>query len=270
MAWYRLSGTLQRQAPRPPSGRQFIHRWLSVTLILLSLASYTQAQEQNTIFLTEGKIEFEKKINLYAQMDDNSWSELQKKTMPQFKTTYYDLLFTQNKTLFRPGRDNPDNSRLTPQPAEENTVYNDLDNEKTVSQKKVFEQLFLVEDSTRKIKWKITDEIRTIAGLECRRANAVIMDSIYVVAFYTDEIINSGGPESFTGLPGMILGVALPHQHVTWFATRVQSVKVGEGDLPIPQKGKKVNNSTLRETLTESLKNWDKKYARQYIQAMLL
>jgi GLPGLI family protein len=48
-----------------------------------------------------------------------------------------------------------------------------------------------------------------IAGFNCRRANAMIMDSIYVVAFYTDEILTTGGPESFSGLPGMILGVAL-------------------------------------------------------------
>src|ERR1700733_3300010 len=195
-------------------------------LLPLSCTLHAQAQEQTTIFLTEGKIEFEKKLNLYAQMDDNSWSDLQKKSVPQFKTTYYDLLFTHDKTLFRPGRENPDNSRLAPQPAEDNIVYCDLDNERMVSQKKVFEQLFLVDDSLRKIRWKITDETRTIAGLECRRANAVIMDSIYVVAFYTDEIISSGGPESFSGLPGMILEIALPHQHVTWTATRVQAVKV--------------------------------------------
>ncbi len=139
-----------------------------------------------------------------------------------------------------------------------------------VAQKKVFEQIFLVEDSVRKIRWKITDETRIIAGMECRRANAVIMDSIYVVAFYTDEIISSGGPESFSGLPGMILEIALPHQHVTWIATRIQAVKVEENQLTIPQKGKKVDNSTLKETLTESLKNWDRKYARHFIEATLL
>lgn len=238
--------------------------------LLLPMALHLQAQEQNTIFLTEGKIEYERKINLYALMEDNSWSDLQKKTTPQFKTSYFDLLFSHNKTLYKPGRENPDNNRLSPQPAEDNIVYCDLDNAKMISQKKVFEQLFLVDDSVRKIRWKITDEMRTIAGLECRRANALIMDSIYVVAFYTDEIIASGGPESFTGLPGMILGIALPHQHVTWFATRVEAIKVDDAQMPVPQKGKKVNNSTLKETLTESLKNWDKKYARQYIQAMLL
>jgi GLPGLI family protein len=91
-----------------------------------------------------------------------------------------------------------------------------------------------------------------------------------VVAFYTDEIIPSGGPESFTGLPGMILGVALPHQHLTWFATKVQAIKVSETDLPIPQKGKKTTNAALKQTLVESLKDMDKKYAQRFIQYTLL
>jgi GLPGLI family protein len=239
--------------------------------LFFSLALHVQAQDQTTIFLSEGKIEFEKKINLYAQLEnDDSWSELQKKTMPQFKTSYFDLLFTSERTLYKPGRENPDNNKLWQQPAEDNTVYNELDNAKTISQKKVYEQLFLVQDSLRKIKWKITDESRTIAGFNCRRANAVIMDSIYVVAFYTDEIIPSGGPESFTGLPGMILGVALPHQHLTWFATKVQAVKVSEADLQIPQKGKKTTNAALKQTLVESLKDMDKKYSQRFIQATML
>jgi GLPGLI family protein len=239
-------------------------------LLLFFVALHGQARAQNAIFLSEGKIEFEKKINLYARMDeDNSWTELEKKTMPKFKTTYFDLLFTRNKSLYRPGRDNTDNNKLWEQPAEENVVYSDLDKASSVSQKKVFEQLFLVQDSIRRIKWKITDENRVIAGFNCRRANAIIMDSIYVVAFYTDEILTPGGPESFTGLPGMILGVSLPHQHLTWFATKVQAVKVADTEIALPQKGKKVTNPALKQTLQASLKQWGKE-GRNYIQAALL
>lgn len=239
-------------------------------LLLSCLALHQQAQAQNTIFLSEGKIEFEKKINLYARMDeDNSWTELEKKTVPQYKTSYFDLLFTRNKCLYRPGRENTDNNKIWEQPAEENIVYSDLDKAGSISQKKVFEQLFLVQDSIRRIKWKITDESRTIAGFNCRRANAVIMDSIYVVAFYTDEILTPGGPESFTGLPGMILGVALPHQHLTWFATKVQAIKVADTELVIPQKGKKVTNAVLKQSLEGSLKQWGKE-GRNFIQAALL
>jgi GLPGLI family protein len=244
----------------------------SITLILLLAAGLLRAQAPNAIFLSQGKIEFEKKLNQYAQLEgDNTWSELQKKTLSQFKTTYFDMLFTRSKTLYKPGREGTGNSMgwFSEMPSQENVIYSDLDQDKSVSQKKVFEQLFLVQDSIRKIRWKLTDETRTIAGFNCRRANAIIMDSIYVVAFYTDEILTSGGPESFNGLPGMILGVALPHQHMTWFATKVEAVNVADTQLAPPQKGKKIDNAGLKETVGAALKDWGK-YAQRFLQAIFL
>jgi len=230
-----------------------------------------QLKAQNTIFLAEGKIEFEKKINLYSQIDeDNSWSELQKKTMPKFKSTFFDLFFSKNKTIYQPGRENPDNNKLWYEGvAETNVIFSELDSSKSVSQKKVFEQVFLIQDSTRQIQWKITDETRMVAGFQCRRANAIIMDSIYVVAFYTDDIIAPGGPESFNGLPGMILGVSLPHQHVTWFATKVSARPVTAAELKVPSKGKKVTNTTMKESLKEVMKDWGK-YKQRNLEAVML
>jgi len=108
-----------------------------------------------------------------------------------------------------------------------------------------------------------------IAGFECRRANALIMDSIYVVAFYTDEISTTGGPESFSGLPGMILGLAIPHEHVTWFATKLYLTPVKETDFKIPVKGTKTTNTALKENLRSNLKDWGK-YGEQYIKAALM
>ena len=136
-----------------------------------------------------------------------------------------------------------------------NTVFNDLATKTSSVQKTVFDQLFLVKDTTRSIKWKITDENREIAGYSCRRANAIVMDSIYVVAFYTDQIPVSSGPETFSGLPGMILGLALPHDHVTWFATSV-SDKPLEKPLTPPTKGKAVDKKALQKTLESSFKQY--------------
>ena len=236
------------------------------------------ARAQNNIFLSQGKIEFERKVNQYAQREavadpgDEAWTEFAKKFMGnKFKTDYFDLLFTRSKTLYRPGRESPDkpNQFFVQAPAQENVIYADLDQEKAVSQKTVFEQVFLIEDTARRIKWKITDETRVIAGFNCRRANAIIMDSIYVVAFYTDEILTTGGPESFSGLPGMILGVALPHEHVSWFATRVEAVPVPETQVAAPAKGKRVTNSALLEVIQKSLKDWGKE-GRQFMQDAML
>ena len=72
------------------------------------------AMAQN-IFLSQGKIEYERKVNQYAQMEstmdpgDESWAEFSKKLMGnKFKTDYFDLAFTRSKTQYRPGRESPD------------------------------------------------------------------------------------------------------------------------------------------------------------------
>ena len=236
--------------------------------ILCCSATFTKAQ--NSRFVTEGKIEFERKVNLHAQITgDDSWTEEFKKRIPQFKTTYFNLTFNNSKTLYQPGRELTDNNKLWEQPAEDNIIYTDLDKQSAVSQKRIFEKTFLIQDSTRKIQWKITDEKKTIAGFECRRANALILDSIYIVAFYTEEIIPAGGPESFSGLPGMILGVAIPHEHITWFATKLTAVIVKDTDFKIPVKGNKMNNAGLKESIKNSLKDWGK-YGDQYLKAAML
>jgi GLPGLI family protein len=114
----------------------------------------------------------------------------------------------------------------------------------------------LIEDSIKKLNWKITSDTRTIAGFECRKATAIIMDSVFVVAFYTDQIVTHGGPESFTGLPGMILGIAIPRLNATWYATKLQLVEVKETDLAAPKKGKKTNLSDLGKQLKDATKDW--------------
>jgi len=242
------------------------------------LFSTSRLHAQNSIFLSHGRVEYERKVNLWAQIDDNDWDNdedwktLMRKIYPQFKSTYFNLEFNGDRTLFQPGRENPaNNGRFSyEEPGETNTVFNDLAKELTTSQKNVFEEKFLVQDSIRQIQWKITDETRNIAGFECRRANAIIMDSIYVVAFYTDAITTTGGPESFTGLPGMILGVALPHEHITWFATKVYTENISDANLIPPTKGKKVNNATLLKTLKDQVPTWDKKWANRNIRAAMI
>ncbi|HEY4155714.1 MAG TPA: GLPGLI family protein, partial [Puia sp.] len=166
--------------------------------IPLLLFCYLESNAQQAIFLSEGKVEFTRTVNLYARMnnDDESFSELLKKSMPKFKKTYFQLFFSNNQWIYKPGRENPENNRLWEEPAENNIVSVDYTTGKSVSQKEIFGEMFLVQDSLRRIKWKMTDETRVIAGFNCHRANALIMDSIYVVAFYTDEIITPGGPES--------------------------------------------------------------------------
>ena len=221
-------------------------------------------------FITKGKIEYEKTVNLYKQQmesrddgeDENTWVISMFKSVPKIRTSYFDLYFDNDKTLYQPGKEVPTTASRTPDwmmgPANENIVFTDLKNELFTSQKTVFESTFNINDSVRKMEWKISPDTRTIAGFECRKATTIIMDSIYVVAFYTDQIVTNGGPESFNGLPGMILGLAIPRMHITWFATKLELVEIKDNTLIPPKRGKKTNVTNLKSQLKESMKDWGK------------
>lgn len=255
---------------------------LLITLSCFLILANTNCLAQGEHFTTSGTIEFTKTSNAYAIIkkeitaDNESYVQTAfdqyKKSQPQFKILKSTLKFGNNKTLFTPIEpETPTNNNFfNIVIAEQNsTIYTDLNSGISTNQKKVFEETFLLKDTVRKINWKITDETREIAGYQCRRANALIMDSVYVVAFYTDKILVTGGPESFTGLPGMILGVALPHENVSWFATKITDISVPETSMIPPKKGKPVNNKQFKETLNKALKEWGT-YAHSYLKAFYL
>ena len=79
----------------------------------------------------------------------------------------------------------------------------------------------MLQDSLLRIDWRIEDEIRTIAGFDCRKAVGRLYDTLYVVAFFSEQLLLPSGPEQYHGLPGTILGLAFPRYYTTWFATKV-------------------------------------------------
>ncbi|MBC7588326.1 MAG: GLPGLI family protein [Chitinophagaceae bacterium] len=249
-----------------------------IIIVLFLLATFKPQAQQ--VFIAKGKIEFEKQTNMHKEIDDswgadddNIWKQNYKKILPKIQTTYFDLFFNEEKTLYKVGRDAPQGLQKVPEwmmdRTTDNIIYNDLKLNQTTSQKNVFESNFLIVDSLRKIDWRITSDTRTIAGIECRKAIGKIMDSVYVIAFYADIIENSGGPESFTGLPGMILGIAVPRLNTTWFATKVELVEIKETDLAIPKKGKKSNYAELQQQLKKSTKDWGKNAERSIWKMMI-
>ena len=248
--------------------------------ILSGLAAGARAQHAH--FTTSGTIEFERRTNAYALIakavnkDNEAWMQpafdYYKKNSPQFRVLTAKLVFGDNKTLYTPNdADIPANMLMGDSPMlnQFNTIFTDLPAKRSVDQKRVFEQTYLVKDSVRKIKWKITDETRDIAGYTCRRANGIYLDSVYVVAFYTTRIPVQGGPESFSGLPGMILGVALPHENVTWFATKVTESIIPENALVPPKKGKVTDDKSLWKTLNDAAQNWGR-VGKLYVKGFML
>lgn len=235
---------------------------LFLSVLILSFV----ASDAQQVFLKQGKIEFERKTNnhrLYFAGETDSWSEEFKKLLPQFSVTYFDLLFTEDRSVYRPGKeaDVQKNAAFFESPAAENIVYKDMRQQTVVSQKQIFEGQFLVTDSIRTMQWKILPETRMVAGFNCHKALTRICDSVVVVAFYTDEIIPTSGPESFSGLPGMILELAIPRLYTTWTATKVENLSaLDEKKLLPPSKGKKANEKELMGIIKDGIKDWGEKY----------
>lgn len=112
--------------------------------------------------------------------------------------------------------------RVTGQTANTSKVlYQNFKNNTTELQVEIDDK-YIISDTISDIVWKFTDEYRNIAGYECRRVNGATKDSLYLVAFYTEEIPLSAGPAFTNGLPGMILGLAIPELHIQYWATKVE------------------------------------------------
>jgi GLPGLI family protein len=239
-------------------------KYLFFTFLLFSFLG-TNAQ---TIFLTEGRVEYEKKSNQFKGFEEDEdkkadWMKELQKTMPRFITDVYELHFTKNKSVYHLKAENPDNKYMWgTKPSENDMAIQDLENGKYAAQKDVFEQTYLINDTTKHFEWKITGETREIAGFECKKAVTKICDSVYVVAFYTDQIMVSCGPESFGGLPGLILGLAVPRLSTTWFATKVENLAPATKLLNPVLKGKKTNYKQLNTEMTKAMKDWGKGGAR--------
>lgn len=185
------------------------------SVFLFSTSLFLSAQD----FISSGTITYERKVNLWGNLSDNFFEDF-KNSIPEWETTEFKLTFSPEKTLYTPI--GSIKKRTTTPPAYDNIVYNDLIKGEYISYKNVLEKEYLIQGALRTAVWKIKDDFREIAGFSCRRATTILFDSVFVVAFYTDKIIPSAGPESFNGLPGTILGLIINRIHTSWYATEVE------------------------------------------------
>ena len=225
--------------------------------ILLMAVTLSFQSLQAQVFIEKGMIEYEVILNNHKAMGEGTWAEMFKDRVPKLSTSYYQLTFDADKSIYQFNR--KDEKNKTPwgnDGSEDNLWYNDYKNENFVQQKSVFGDTYILTDSLIKIDWKITNENRQIAGFNCRKAVGKLFDSVYVFAFYTDEITVSGGPMSLHGLPGMILGITIPRMFCSWVATKLEVNGVNFAKINAPAKGKKKKAKELQETVVKVTKDW--------------
>jgi GLPGLI family protein len=212
-------------------------------------------------FINKGIIEFEVITNVKKTMGNSGFWEQLKDQMPTFKTAYYTFTFAGNKSLYKFDHYDEKKAKVPEflrRGEDENEWYNDYAAGQTYIQKNMWGTLLNSKDSLTQIHWKITNESRLIAGFNCRKAIGKILDSVYVFAFYTDEITISGGPCTVNGLPGMILGLTIPRLYASMIATKLTVADIKENSInPVAAK-KYYTAKQLKGILDERIKEYSR------------
>lgn len=245
---------------------------MKTIISFLAFTFYSQMLLTAQIFIQKADIEFEVKTNIKKAMGNGSRAEMIKENLPDFKTAYYQFVFSDNKSLYKLHHFD-EKTRLPDylkKSDEANEWYVDLNNKKMKIQKNIFGSNFNIDASLPVIKWKVSNENRIIAGFNCRKAVGIIYDSVYLFAFYSDEILISGGPCSIIGLPGMILGMTIPRLYTSWIATKVNVVAINETIIKPSNSKKNYLQSSFKEILIDRTKDWssgeeNKKWQQQFL-----
>ena len=202
-----------------------------ITVLFILMLSHFSAQ------ITYGRVTYERKTNLHKRL--KHWEDVKEwiKEADKIKIDEFELFFNDTISCFRPiETDYRENFEWA---TSRNITYQNKNSNTQVTFKKIWGEEFMLQDSLSKRKWKITDGQRNIAGYNCHKAIWVENDSSRVYAWYSDEIVPGFGPESFNGLPGIVLGLATEDGGTIYFAKKVEIVKPVVANLMLPKTKKK-------------------------------
>ncbi len=225
---------------------------------LLIIAFFVVQLVTGQQFITQGTIEYEVKANVKKTMGNDSWDEMMKENMSDFKIGYYTYSFKDDKSVYKFSRWNETIKipKWWKESDEEDVWSYDFKNSKGIRVRNINGTKFYIADSFPQINWKISNESREIAGFNCRKATGIIFDSVFVFAFYTDEITIPGGPCSISGLPGTILGLTIPRMYTSYIATKVSVANITDASIEAPDTKKPYTNTNFKLFIEEKTKEW--------------
>lgn len=230
---------------------------MKIKILFLALCLFFYADLPAQIFISKAKIEYEVKADIRKTMGNNTWDEMLKDKLPRFKTGYYTLTFADNKSLYQFDHwGDPKLPTYMTNNDENDKYFYNYNTGNCNLQKNVEGSIVNIADSIPKLKWKLVNDYRVIAGFNCRKAVAVVLDSVYVFAFFTEEITIPGGPASIHGLPGTILGVTIPRLYTSWIATKVEVNGVDVKSIKPVESKKSMTMDELKSRILDVTKDW--------------
>jgi GLPGLI family protein len=256
---------------------------LGLMIALISISTSAIAQ------MKEGKISYERKINMHRNLPDPQMKSM----VPEFRTDKFELIFNEAVSLFRSVVDDeaPDpfanaggggggGMRMNFRMPTANT-YTDLAKQTQYEERAFFEKEFLIIDSLKQYKWKLSEETKTIAKQLCKKATTMISapqirmrvsmggggnntdttantprapKETELVVWYAENIPVSFGPDNYSGLPGVIMEIDQDNGATVTTAVEV-SAKYPKKELVAPTKGDKMNRAQFQENMQKLMQD---------------
>jgi GLPGLI family protein len=211
----------------------------------LALFSFCLLQAQ------EGKVIYERTSQMQIRVNDGP--EGMEHQLPRTRTDKFELIFGNKKSLWKAAEQDNDNDNITSGEGgmqirmivagNDDVLHTDFETSKRVEKREMFDKTFIIDDSIRKFKWKMTGESKIILNRNCMKAIATdirtrsimnmdngkmerkeIQDTVNIIAWFTSDIPTPAGPAEYQGqLPGLILEMDISNGRQTFKAIDISA-----------------------------------------------
>jgi GLPGLI family protein len=208
---------------------------------LLFIASLVQAQQN------AGLVTYERVSRMIARFNMNGVEN----EIPQTRKDKFELYFGNNQSLWKAAEPENDDAIGTSDnggmqihmviAGSNDIMFNNFSTGTRTEKREFLDKSFIIDDSIRPLKWKMTGETKTILNHPCMKAVATristqtrmnmdngkmerkeIQDTSGIVAWFTSDIPVPAGPGEYQGqLPGLILEMDISNGRQTYVATGI-------------------------------------------------
>jgi GLPGLI family protein len=260
-----------------PKHYLFMKRLLIALAMLIAIPTLAQVKE--------GKIVYERTMQMQIRINDDNPAF--QNMIPKERKDKFELFFSEGKSLWQGVEDDGQSDETSfgdsgggmrmviRMPGNDDIAFHNISESKKVDQRELGGKSYIIADSIKKLSWKVAGETKVILGHNCMKATAQrmqesfrmimdngeakrekVMDTMNIVAWFTNEIPGSFGPDIYQGqLPGTILEIDVNNGRNSFKAIEF-SPKVDIAKIKEPSKGKKVTTEEFakeREKLMQEM-----------------
>lgn len=263
-------------------------------LIILILSSTFSLFAQD--FQGVATYKTQRKLDIKIDSAQVGGGEMQKQIMDMLKKEFqktYILTFDKNTSIYK------EDEALAPPVAGggmvfissaggSGTLFKNIKDQLFTNQQETFGKQFIIKDQLQPIEWELHGETKNIGDYTCYKAtyskqieaSSVMtfsssddedkdedskvsseMKTITVTAWYTPQIPVSNGPESYQGLPGLILEIN--DGDLTILCSKITINPDKKIEISEPKKGKQVSQKEYDEIMKKKMKEMSEQNDRR-------